>query len=93
MIGKMGNSVNCILCSFFLPFSMKNTRKLSLKNLKLAAKASITIGFILAVSLILLIALSSVQAGTAVSSAINGEFSGIAAQNGFKITGPYQPSG
>lgn len=53
---------------------MKNTRKLSLKNLKLAAKASITIGFILAVSLILLIVLSSVQAGTAVSSAINGEF-------------------
>ncbi|MEY8356849.1 methyl-accepting chemotaxis protein [Lachnospiraceae bacterium 54-53] len=64
---------------------MKNMKKLNFKNLRLAAKMSITTGIILAVSLTLLIALSALQASRAVSKAINGEFSGIAAQNGLMV--------
>lgn len=64
---------------------MKNMKKLKFSNLKLAAKTSITTGMILAASLTLLIAISAVQAGKAVSKAINGEFSGISAQNGLMV--------
>lgn len=64
---------------------MKSIKKLNFKNLKLATKTSITTGIILAVSLTLLIAMSAIQASMAVSQAINGEFSGIAAQNGLMV--------
>ncbi len=64
---------------------MKNVKKLKLNHLKLAAKTSITTGIILAASLTLLITISAIQASKAVSKAINGEFSGISAQNGLMV--------
>ncbi len=64
---------------------MKSIKKLNFNKLRLAAKTSIATGFILAVSLTLLIAVSAVWAGRAVSKSINGEFSGIAAQNGLMV--------
>ncbi|GLC81538.1 methyl-accepting chemotaxis protein [Lacrimispora brassicae] len=64
---------------------MKNMKKLKFNNLKLAAKTSITTGIILAASLTLLITISAVQSSKAVSKAINGEFTGISAQNGLMV--------
>ena len=64
---------------------MKILKKLKFSNLKLAAKTSITMGIILVASLILLITISAAQASKAVSKAINGEFSGISAQNGLMV--------
>lgn len=64
---------------------MKRMKKLKFSNLKLAAKTSITMGIILVASLTLLITISAVQASKAVSKAINGEFSGISAQNGLMV--------
>ncbi|WP_312502045.1 methyl-accepting chemotaxis protein [Lacrimispora sp.] len=64
---------------------MKIMKKLKFGNLKLAAKTSITTGIILAASMTLLITVSALQASKAVSKAINGEFSGISAQNGLMV--------
>jgi len=64
---------------------MKILKKLKFSNLKLAAKTSIAMGIILVASLILLITISAMQASKAVSKAINGEFSGISAQNGLMV--------
>ncbi|ADL05121.1 methyl-accepting chemotaxis protein [Lacrimispora saccharolytica] len=64
---------------------MKNMKKLTFKNLRLAAKTSITTGIILVASLTLLITISAIQASKAVSKAINGEFTGISAQNGLMV--------
>lgn len=64
---------------------MKSMKKLNFNNLRLAAKTSIATAIILAVSLTLLIVITAIQAGSAVSRAINGEFSGIAAQNGLMV--------
>ncbi|WP_077611271.1 methyl-accepting chemotaxis protein [Clostridium sp. Marseille-P2415] len=64
---------------------MKSIKKFNFNNLKLATKTSIATCIILALSLTLLIAISSIQASNAVSKAINGEFSGIAAQNGLMV--------
>ncbi|WP_394526289.1 methyl-accepting chemotaxis protein [Lacrimispora sp. JR3] len=64
---------------------MKNKKKIKFNDFKLATKMSIITGVILSVSLILLIAISAVQASSALSKAINGEFSGIAAKNGLMV--------
>lgn len=64
---------------------MREKKKLKFKNLKLAAKTSITVGLILFVCLTILIAITIIQAGTAVSRTINGEFLSIAARNGLMI--------
>jgi methyl-accepting chemotaxis protein len=64
---------------------MKNKKKLNFNDFKLATKMSIITGVILSVSLILLIAISAVQASSALSKAINGEFTGIAAKNGLMV--------
>lgn len=64
---------------------MKNIKKLKFNNLKLATKTSIATGSILTISLILLIAISAIFVSSALSKSINGEFSGIAAQNGLLV--------
>ena len=64
---------------------MKNKTYFKFNDLKLAAKTSITTGMILIVSLTLLIAITAVFASNAISKAINGEFTGIAAQNGLMV--------
>ncbi|WP_124066144.1 methyl-accepting chemotaxis protein [Clostridium sp. E02] len=64
---------------------MKNKKNMMFKNLKLATKTAITTGGILFVSLTLLITLSAFLASQSISKAINGEFTGIAAQNGLMV--------
>lgn len=64
---------------------MKNKKEFKFNDLKLAAKTSITTGIILLVSLTLLIAITGALASNAISKAINGEFTGIAAQNGLMV--------
>lgn len=58
---------------------------MNFKRLKLATKTSITIGIILLILLSTLITISSIQSGSALRKAINGEFEGIASQNGIMI--------
>lgn len=60
-------------------------KKLIFKNLKLATKTAITTGGILLISLTLLITISAILASHSISKAINGEFTGIAAQNGLMV--------
>lgn len=60
---------------------------MKLSNLKLAAKTSVITASILTVSFIILIGASVKSAGSAVTTAINGEFSGIANQNGLMVQG------
>ena len=64
---------------------MKNKKRLNFNDFKLATKMSLITGTILSVSLILLIAISAVQASSALSKAINGEFTGIAKTNGLMV--------
>lgn len=60
-------------------------KRRGIKNLKLSAKISLIIGIILFIMLALLITVSSIQAGKALTQTIDGEFGGIAAQNGIMI--------
>lgn len=58
---------------------------LSFKKMKLASKTSLVIGAILSIVFSLLIFIVAFQAMRSVSRAINGEFSGIATQNGLMV--------
>lgn len=64
---------------------MKNKKKINFNDMKLAVKTSIATGIILIMSLTLLISISAILASNAISKAINGEFTGIAAQNGLMV--------
>lgn len=60
-------------------------KRISFRKMKLAAKLSMILGIVLAVILIALSTFSIFSAKNAVTIAINGEFTGIAAQNGIMI--------
>lgn len=64
---------------------MKNKKKINFNDMKLAMKTSIATGIILIMSLTVLITISSILASSSISKAINGEFTGIAAQNGLMV--------
>lgn len=64
---------------------MKNKKKFNFKDMKLAAKTSLTTAVILMMSLTLLITISAILASNAISKAINSEFAGFAAQNGLMV--------
>lgn len=64
---------------------MKNKKKFNFNDMKLAAKTSLTTAVILMMSLTLLISISAILTSNAISKAINGEFNGIAAQNGLMV--------
>lgn len=61
---------------------IKAKGKTEFKDLKLATKTSVAIGTILTVMLTLLITVSAIMAKNAVTDAIDGEFSNMAAENG-----------
>ena len=64
---------------------MKNKKQLNFNDFKLSTKMSIITGIILALSLTILIGISALQSSKALATAINGEFSGIAATNGLMV--------
>ena len=63
---------------------MKNSKR-RFKDLKLSSKTSITIGLTLLIVLLALVCTSVLLAKNSVTKAINGEFSGIAAENGVLV--------
>ena len=60
-------------------------KKLSMKNLKLAAKTSIGVAVVLILSLSVLICTSVVTASSELTKTINSEFTGIATENGIMV--------
>ena len=64
---------------------MNNKKKFNFNDMKLAMKTSLATGIILIMSLTVLITISSILASNSITKAINGEFTGIAAQNGLMV--------
>lgn len=62
-----------------------NLKKIDFKNMKLAAKTSYIIGIIMTISLVVLITVSVISVSRRMSQVINGEFMGIATQNGIVV--------
>lgn len=62
-----------------------NQKKLSLNNMKMATKTSLGLAVILVVAMALLIATAVFNASSELNRTINGELTGIAAQNGITV--------
>ena len=65
--------------------TVKEKKSFSLKKLKLATKTSVVIAFILTLSLSILIGSSVWSVSSELTKTIDGEFSGIATQNGLIV--------
>lgn len=64
-----------------------NLKNFHLQNMKLAAKTSIVVAVILTIALTVLITSSVISVSRSMTKTIDGEFSGIAAQNGLIVQG------